>query len=154
MFLQTVSGVVKSITTEHGCASLLIGLDGTIFDDAIAGETTGLIVVVKTGVLFGASVGDSAAWLFKPDERVELTRGQPKKPFLGAGGVLPHTFSLRSPQGTVVAATDCLWKYVNMDAVHAEVNKGGADMARGLVDLARLKSGALPDDICVLTCVI
>jgi serine/threonine protein phosphatase PrpC len=153
LVLQTVSSVIKSVSSDLGCASTLTSLDGIIYDDPRAGETTGIIVVVKPDRLFGASVGDSAAWLFNGDSQQELTRGQKRKPFLGGGGVLPFTFSVEAPQGTLVVATDGLWKYTSIEAIQATVNENSPDgLAHKLVDLVRLKSGDLPDDICVITC--
>ncbi|HEY1170715.1 MAG TPA: protein phosphatase 2C domain-containing protein [Verrucomicrobiae bacterium] len=151
--LQTVSSVIKSVSSDLGCASTLTSLDTVIWDDPRAGETTAIIVVVKPGSLFGASVGDSAAWLFTGESKQELTRGQRRKPFLGTGGVMPFTFSVEAPQGTLVVATDGLWKYTSIEAIHAVVKEHeSTGLAHKLVDLVRLKSGALPDDICVITC--
>ena len=153
LVIQTVSSVIKSVTTDLGCVSTLTSIDGLIFDDARAGETTGLIVVVKPDRLYGASVGDSAAWLFNGESSQELTRGQKKKPFLGAGGVLPHAFAVEVLQGSLVVATDGLWKYTGIEAIEAVVRENGPEnLAKKLIELVRLKSGTLPDDVCVITC--
>jgi len=47
------------------------------------GETTGVIAIVSANEIFGANVGDSAAWLFTPDGKEELSRV--RKPYLGTG---------------------------------------------------------------------
>jgi hypothetical protein len=51
----------------------------------MAGETTGVVVVVSPAGLIGVSVGDSAAWLITGTGIDDLTAGQ-RRARLGSGG--------------------------------------------------------------------
>ena len=70
---------------EMTVANFLQVLDRRIAEATDCGETTGIVVVLRSDGLLGANVGDSAAWLFTSDGKQELTRGAPRKPFLGSG---------------------------------------------------------------------
>ena len=154
-FLNAVKQSTASLSTEDSCAALLRSIDSSIDADPSAGETTGVIVIVQFDRIFGASVGDSAAWLFGEQSRHELTRAQTRKPFLGSGGARPQPFVLESQFGTLVVATDGLWKYTSIEAIHKVVKENGSSgLAHKLIELVRLKSGTLPDDICVITCTV
>jgi hypothetical protein len=83
-------------------------LDEEIADADQCGETTGIVLVLNSRGLFGASVGDSAAWLFAVDSKAGLTQGQASKPFLGGGMSRPHRFEHAFERGTLVVATDGL----------------------------------------------
>jgi serine/threonine protein phosphatase PrpC len=133
------------------CFGLLCDLDQKITQDCDCGETTGVIAVVTPGELFGANVGDSAAWLFTPDGEVELTRV--RKPYLGTGVAAPHQFTRKVNGGTVVVASDGLWKYTSVQLIGQSVRTGDSALLAGeLGNLVRLRSGAFPDDVAIATC--
>jgi hypothetical protein len=101
--------------------------------------------------LFGAGVGDSAAWLFSGETQELLTNGQ-RKPFLGSGSAWAVPFSKPAVKGTLVAATDGLWKYTSLKKIAEKVRTAAPEfLADELGDLVRLKSGAFPDDIAIIT---
>ena len=50
-----------------------------------------MVVAVRTGIVVGASVGDSACWMVGPTGNVELTQDQYKKR-LGSGRARPAPF--------------------------------------------------------------
>ena len=117
---------------------LLTGLDGNLG----GGQTTAVVMTIAGGVISGASVGDSIAWLIPgPD----LTAHQQRKPLLGDGAI-PIPFRARMT-GTLLVATDGLWK----DARRADIERiaTGPDLdaaADALVDLVR----PLQDDVTVV----
>jgi len=70
---------------------------------------------------------------------------------LGDGG-LPVAFSSGPLAGaTLVVASDGLWRYAKRDAI-AAIARGDnlATTATSLVELARLPTGALADDVAVV----
>lgn len=155
MFIEVVRQSAASLDSRGGLAGLMMGLDGRMADDPQAGETTGIIVSLRPDKLIGASVGDSALWLFNGSTRQELTAGQSRKPLLGSGSTMPHIFTHEVPAGTLVIATDGLWKYTGIETIHQTVREtDSSKLAWKLVDLVRLRSGTLPDDTCVITCTV
>ena len=66
----------------------------------------------------------------------------------------PVPFVLPTPhRGTIVAATDGLFKYAGSDPIcDATLHPDIDTAARRLVDLVRLSSGRLPDDIAGCLC--
>ena len=103
--------------------------------------------------IVGASVGDSGAWVIRGSQIEDATDGQARKPLLGAG-CQPfeiHAAPLRAD--TLLVASDGLLRYARPDDI-ARLASGPdpAAAARSLIELVRLKSGALPDDVAVVLC--
>lgn len=98
------------ITHAEGCSELLRQMDAAIAKDAVAGETTCVIAILTPDGIFGASVGDSGAWLISDAERpTDLTRLQQRKPFIGSGSAWPVPFQSVNPKGCFMLASDgCL----------------------------------------------
>ena len=142
-----------SLTTPESCVQLLRKIDQDLAKASECGETTGLVALVGPNRIFGASVGDSMAWLFSPNERIELTRGQERKPFLGNGVALGRSFNRSPCKGTIVFATDGLWKYTGLESIEQRVREADASsLADELSHLVRLSSGGFPDDVAIMTC--
>lgn len=127
--------------------------DVKIYADCDAGDTTAVVATVTAEAILGASVGDSCAWLFEDGGRRELTERQKVRPFLGTGGAVPTPFVARGWSGTLLLATDGLWRYGKMDGIaRAAAQSVPPAACAALVDLVRLKSGALQDDVGVVVC--
>ncbi|MCA9690887.1 MAG: hypothetical protein KC636_14870 [Myxococcales bacterium] len=125
----------------------LAAIDGALFDDRDAGETTAVALCVAGGQIFGASVGDSEAIVLHGARFDELTCGQRRRPVLGSGQAALRPFVGRLAEGTLVVASDGLFKYVSLDVVRAACSVGSLRRsAQTLADAGRLRSGALPDD--------
>src|SRR5262245_15677540 len=75
LFIRIVRESAGSLTTPENCVQLLRSIDQDLVGLSECGETTGLVGVVQPNRVFGASVGDSMAWAFSPNERIELTDG-------------------------------------------------------------------------------
>jgi serine/threonine protein phosphatase PrpC len=117
------------------------------------GETTAVVVAMGPDRMVGASVGDSGAWWFDMAGGHELTRGQRRKPLLGSGGAVPVELRLEGRRaGTLVLASDGLWKYVPWDRLPGALQRAPAEAASRLVELVRYPSGELPDDVAVVVC--
>jgi PPM family protein phosphatase len=84
---------------------------------ARVGETTAVVLTVTRDRVFGASVGDSEAWLVRAGDAIELTTGQSRKPLVGAG-CTPFAINGPAPgDGTLVIASDGLFRYAKRDDI-------------------------------------
>ncbi len=150
-----VEGVKKrigatSIDTD-GLIELLTSLDREMADIGAFGETTGVVAVLSGNGIFGASVGDSGAFVFSKTGLENLTANQTRKPFFGSGRAIPIPFTRESLSGTLLVATDGLLKYTSLEKIAATILAADFDSAANkLVELVRYQSGALPDDISIL----
>jgi serine/threonine protein phosphatase PrpC len=130
------------------CVRFLQSLDRKL---TTVGQCTAVVVVLTDGEILGASVGDSSAWLVGPADVTDLTQHQKTKPLLGSGMAVPVGFGPVPLVGRVLLGSDGLFKYVSHDRIAALASSlPFADTATGLVDAARLRSGALQDDIAVV----
>jgi PPM family protein phosphatase len=118
-------------------------------DDAarrLGGQATGIWLRIDADGIRGESVGDSAAWLFRGDDAIELTEHQQRKPLIGAG-CLPIAFEHAAIDGaTLVVASDGLWRYAKLADISVVAQR---DPARALVELVRLPDRSLQDDVSV-----
>jgi len=121
-------------------------------DQALGGgETTAVVAAIVGDEIFGASVGDSGAWLIEMHGYHELTQGQRRKPLLGSGRATPVPFMARLGAATLLLATDGLLNYAPASRIaELVVSSELAGLAARLAELPRLRSGALPDDIAVV----
>jgi PPM family protein phosphatase len=146
-----ISAVETAIAaaTALDCAAILGAIDSQLAKSQ-AGLSTGVIVSVTHGKVTGASAGDSAAWLVRAAGHEDLTRGEAQKPLLGSGRCRPVTFSA-ALDGTLLLATDGLFKYARPELIAALAR--GPDLAaasKSLVELVRLPSGKLSDDVAAI----
>ncbi|HEU0037052.1 MAG TPA: SpoIIE family protein phosphatase [Kofleriaceae bacterium] len=117
------------------------------------GQTTAVVLWVSRNKIVGASAGDSAAWVIRPRGIEDVTRGQHTKPLIGDGAIVTAVESGPLAGGTLLVASDGLLRYAKRDDVVRVAL--GADLevaARELVELVRLPSGDLPDDVSVILC--
>ena len=112
-----------------------------------------MVLAVTHRGIAGASAGYSGAWLITRDGYEDLTHRQHPKPFLGSGAAVPVAFSARRFAGPLLLATDGLLKYTSPELI-CDVARGEDldQAAKGLVDLVRLRSGGLQDDVAVILC--
>jgi serine/threonine protein phosphatase PrpC len=114
-----------------------------------------VVSISNDGAVYGASVGDCEAWVFGDGEPRNLTEQQVRKPLLGGGDAHPVGFSTQLGSGTLVVASDGLWKYMDHARIAAIVATRPLERAAAaLVDGVRLGSGALQDDVAVMLCVV
>ena len=72
---------------------LLEGIDHAVLSDPDAGEASALVLLVQQGVVVGASVGDSLAYVVRTvGEAQLLTTSQRKAPRIGTGLACPVGF--------------------------------------------------------------
>jgi serine/threonine protein phosphatase PrpC len=142
-------------------AGLLSNIDAALVADALAGETTGVVLALSPASIMGASAGDSEAWRIGADGTLaeDLTRRQ-RRLRLGTGAAGPVWFEAAHPLApgqTLLVASDGLFKYADATRIVQTVADAATTeplepVARRLVNLVRLRSGALPDDVAVVLC--
>ena len=116
-----------------------------------AGETTGVVVVLGRHGFVGFSIGDSEAWVVSPAGVDNLTVGQHTRHRLGSkhGTLVP--FERPQLAGVLLVATDGLFKYAAAPVIAGIVREGTvAEAADSLIDLVRLRSGNMADDVAVV----
>jgi len=152
MATELVRQSAERLVNAESCVELLHKLDSTIAKDAFAGETTCVLAVVTMEEIFGASVGDSGAWLIPVrGNHLDLTQGQQRKPFIGSGSAWPVSFRRQRETGWVLLATDGLLKYTSAERINTVCREDAAEVAaQRLIELVRYPSGALPDDVTVI----
>jgi serine/threonine protein phosphatase PrpC len=114
---------------------------------------TAVVASVGPTGIEGASVGDSEAWIINSDGQKRLTRNQIRKPLLGSGSAYPVPFASGILDSTLLVASDGLFKYTDFENICPVALLENVDAAAaGLIELVRLPSGALWDDIAVILC--
>jgi PPM family protein phosphatase len=132
---------------------LLRSIDADLVADPEAGETTLVGLTLSAAGIVGASVGDSGAWVVDTAGWRDLTARQQRKPDAGTGMAAAVPFQCGPLEGTLLLATDGLLKYAVPERI-APVARG-ADLqaaAAQVVELVRLPSGELWDDVGVVLC--
>jgi len=133
--------------------NILQETDSRLLAHPIAGETTAVIVAISNRIIYGASVGDSGAFLIQGQTDFELTAQQQRKPLLGSGIAMPSPYGPIPFHGTLLLATDGLIKYAPMTKIHQMVlNNPIESVAQSLIESVRYPSGHLPDDVSVIVC--
>ena len=130
----------------------LAHIDREMASSKSCGLAAAVIIEIKNdGKIAGASVGDCEAWLFANGAAPRsLTAGQVRKPLLGEGAAVPVGFDGSVAGGTLLAATDGLWKYLDRARIAKATEIRPLEAAaEALVNGARLRSGALQDDVAV-----
>lgn len=170
--IEHVAGVVVALAdgaggTSHGARAAQALVDAVDADvDPVAciealdrdparlgpGQTTAVIVDVRDGVLAGASVGDSGAWLVDGARVVDLTDGQARKPLVGAGCTARRIPAVALGGATLLVASDGLLRYATPAAIARAIADATdlATAAHALVALVRLPTGALQDDVSIV----
>ena len=134
-------------------AGYLRTIDSMIIAAGHGGVSTAVIVEVVDGLVSGASVGDSSAWIISENGVIDLTESQVRKPLLGTGQAEPVAFGPVRMLGRLVVGTDGLFKYAPRAKLTNVALEGTPDVAAAaLVEAVRLKSGRLQDDVAVVVC--
>ncbi len=138
--------------TPDGCTWLteVRHLDEELAKSSAGGMSTVIVLVIEAGVVRGASVGDSEAWLISGSQIIDLTAAQNRKPLLGSGDAVPVEFGPTPFAGRLLVGTDGLFKYARAERIAAVASAEPVERAVGaLVDLVRLSNGSLQDDVAV-----
>jgi serine/threonine protein phosphatase PrpC len=153
---QAAEAVIQEVTAsaslEHDAESWCKIL-GQIDHHLGAGEFTCVVVARSAKGIVGASVGDSQAWHLEMEDLHNLTRNQVRKPLLGSGEAQPVGFSHPPSPGLLLVCTDGFASYVRRETLLKEILWiDFAVLPRKLVEMVRLPSGELWDDIGIVAC--
>lgn len=102
-------------------SEILSKIDRKVLEDPQAGESTAVIAFKDGSLISGASVGDSEAWLIQNDQHIDLTELQIRKPLIGSGIAGPMPFGPVEFNGTLLQASDGLFKYGENMVSHLEL---------------------------------
>lgn len=117
------------------------------------GESTAVVADLRADSIVGASVGDSRAWIIREGKLTDLTVNQIRKPLLGSGDARPTRFSHGPLNGTLIVATDGFCNYVKREQLTGMISRTDVlEIPRRCVELVRLPSGDLWDDIGIVAC--
>lgn len=150
LLIDTVARSCASLTGPEAVRELLRAVDLDLRMHTGAGECTAVVVVVQPGRLFGASCGDSGAWVVNASTHDELTAEQKPKLRLGSMRADPVMFTREGLEGTLVVGSDGLFKYVKPEVICGDARGVALEAsACALVASARTRSGDLIDDVAV-----
>lgn len=147
---DAIANEAESFQRVDGVVALLRRLDDDIERMPLAGETTAVIVIVTEHGVFGASCGDSGAWIVEEVGLDDLTADQRRTLRLGSGRTVPVPFVRAGIGGTLVVASDGLFNFTRPETICS--NARGISLsaaACGLVAAVRTASGDLMDDVAV-----
>ena len=143
----------EPLDDEETWLDFLAETDRTIAGDPEPGETTAVVLAATPGLICGASVGDSEAWLLNSGGWLDLTVRQRRKPLLGSGVASPVSFRQDHPGGVLVVGSDGLFKYAPSAAIRDLARRGTpGEACLSLIDRVRLPNGKLQDDVAVVIC--
>jgi PPM family protein phosphatase len=115
------------------------------------GQCTAVIAEISQGHVFGASVGDSGAWMIHGKTVIDLTENQHRKPLLGSDEAMPMGFGPIELSGRLLIATDGLFKYATESEIaQRAMGVSLKDAVDRLIAGVRLHSGALQDDVGII----
>jgi serine/threonine protein phosphatase PrpC len=152
MAVDLVRRQASILDGPDSCVALLQNVDRNVANDGAAGETTCVLAVLTGDNVYGASVGDSGAWVIQQNGVIDLTRRQVRKPFIGTRCASPVSFSHKLSNGEkLLIATDGLFKYTSPEKIENVCQVDAPEtVASRLIELIRYPSGALPDDITII----
>ncbi len=151
LFVSRMSEIALVCQDPRELVASFRSLDTDLEAHVEAGETTGIVVAVNDNELIGASVGDSEAWLVTEQRVIKLTEEQERKPLLGSGHSAPTVFAVPRSPGVLLLASDGLFKYTSEQNIVSTVRAGASEaVLQQCVDLVRLRSGRLQDDLAIL----
>jgi serine/threonine protein phosphatase PrpC len=146
-----VDAAARFVGKKFDATNVLARLDADLMQ--LGGQSTAVLLEVDASSVHGASVGDSAAWVVHDGGIIDATAHQNRKPLVGDGGV-PASFQVGAlTGGTLVVASDGLFRYAKREDI-VRLSRGPDLRAavRALVDLVRLSNGDLQDDVAIVLC--
>ncbi len=136
---------VECFDSPDDFESFLRKLDLALSREPNCGEATAIVGKLVGNIIYGASVGDSEAWVFNCEYDYELTSMQNLKPLLGSGNSTPIGFGPISVDKSVLIGSDGLFKYVKHNEIKSLLST--KTTAIEIAELAKKETGKLQDDI-------
>jgi len=151
---QKASDSLDAAVGTSNWSDWLSRCDQKMAASGLGGLAAAVVVSISDdGTICGASVGDCEAWVFGQGAPLSLTDRQIRKPLLGEGDAHAVGFGTQLSGGTLVVASDGLWKYMAHERIAEIASMRPLELAAAmLVDGVRLRNGALQDDVAVMVC--
>lgn len=147
--IREIDRMYGAIDTADQWAAALGRLDYRIG----SGESTAVVVDVRPSGVFGASVGDSRAFMIDNGEFDDLTALQKRKPLLGSQAAVPVPFARPQLNGLLLVGTDGFWNYVNQERLEQRIPvEDFYSLPGACIRMVELKSNQLWDDVAVVAC--
>lgn len=146
---------LKALHKASTWQQLMEAIDADLKADGGGGETTAVVVAVTPSGLAGAAVGDSEAWMVPaPAEGPLILAGRGRrKPYLGYGMATPESFVAGKLDGTLLVATDGLFKFADVERILAAVKASDLKAAASAVaELPKSSEGVYHDDVAAVLC--
>lgn len=141
----------RTLRDPADCVDELRRLDNELSSDASRGESTAVLLILREGRVFGASVGDSGAWALTTEAIFDLTGRQHRKPLLGSGIAEPIGFGPFFFNDRLLVASDGLLKYAPRERIHRVAFMQDVNAAADeLIAAALLPGGGLQDDLALV----
>jgi serine/threonine protein phosphatase PrpC len=155
--LTSVGRRLPAMTALHKAATwhlLLEAVDRDLKMDGSGGETTAVVVAITSSGLAGAAVGDSEAWIVSAaDQPIVLAGRNRRKPYLGYGMATPESFVSGPLNGTLLVATDGLFKYAEAQRILTTIRSIDLPAAAtALAELPKSSEGSYRDDLAFALC--
>lgn len=145
--IREIESAYLDIHSANEWASLFRQIDCRIGD----GETTAVVVDVRTIEIAGASVGDSRAVIVTDGTICDLTVNQNRKPLLGTGMAEPVGFVGPPLDGLLLLGTDGFFNYAKPRDILSSIAKSDFQtLPRRCIDMVRLPSGSYWDDVGII----
>jgi serine/threonine protein phosphatase PrpC len=119
--------------------------DLALSQQADSGQCTAVVGRIDNGVIVGASVGDSQAWLFNHQYEYELTSLQYVKPLLGSRTSTPIGFGPFELDLFLLLGSDGLFKYTKKSEIKQQLKR--KPTAKDIANLAKNETNNLQDDL-------
>jgi PPM family protein phosphatase len=139
---------IDGIDAPEDFESFLRKVDIELLNESQGSEATAIVGKVMDGIIVGASVGDSEAWIFNLEYDYELTSMQYLKPLIGSGKSVPIGFGPMYVEKNVLLGSDGLFNYVNRNDIKSLLSSDCE--AIQIADLAKKEKGSLQDDVSVI----
>jgi len=144
---------LEQLTKRRTWETIITLADETVSKDKEAGYTTLVSLCVIDNWVYGASVGDSAAFALSSGKKILLTENQRKNPPIGSSGALGEFFSFKLIKPwKLLIMSDGVWKYLGWDCVfNTSLSFDGQLIIDTLFSsLMNFQRDYLPDDFSII----
>ena len=144
---------IEQLTKRQTWETIINLTDKAVSEEKEAGYTTLVSLCVMEGWVYGASVGDSAAFALSSGKKALLTERQRKNPPVGSSGALGEFFSFKLIQPwKLLIMSDGVWKYVGWDCIF---NTSSSFDGQSIIDnlfssIMDFQRNYLPDDFSIV----
>ncbi|WP_374601986.1 hypothetical protein [Niveibacterium sp.] len=143
--------LTQGVPENFDWADWLEDIDRQLASGGPGGQAAVVLLWLSNGVVSGASVGNSQAWLVRVADVFPLTALQAFRPLLGSGTASVTALGPCLLEGRLVVASDGLWHRISASRIEVCARQShAAELADALITAARLPNGELVDDVSLI----